>query len=60
MQKESNSNNYNSAVCEKRRSKDILKLQLSNYKVQTSQNGKYWELLVDFEGPKDSYYEGGA
>jgi ubiquitin-protein ligase len=50
---------FNQKVANKRREKDIMKLLMSNYKVvQSPENGS--EFTVQFNGPKDSLYEGGV
>jgi len=48
----------NMAVCAKRTEKDIMKLLMSDYKVQPCINSEH-EFIVDFYGPKDSCYENG-
>ncbi|EFC41589.1 ubiquitin-conjugating enzyme [Naegleria gruberi] len=42
----------------KRREMDIMKLMMSNYKVQMNDN--HAEFFVKFYGPKDTNYEGGV
>ncbi|KAG6579517.1 Ubiquitin-conjugating enzyme E2 5, partial [Cucurbita argyrosperma subsp. sororia] len=43
----------------KRREMDLMKLMMSDYKVETI-NDSMQEFYVDFHGPKDSLYEGGV
>jgi ubiquitin-conjugating enzyme E2 H len=50
--------NYNSAVASKRKEKDIMKLMMSDYRVNRS-NENPNDFVVEFSGPKDSLYEGG-
>ncbi len=50
--------NYNAAVASKRKEKDIMKLLISDYKVQRSEENPN-DFLVEFFGPKGSFYEGG-
>lgn len=50
--------NYNSAIASKRKEKDVMKLMMSDYKVTRSQENPN-DFMVEFNGPKDSLYEGG-
>ncbi|KAG2251852.1 hypothetical protein Bca52824_081988 [Brassica carinata] len=43
----------------KRREMDMMKLMMSDYKVETINDGMQ-EFFVEFNGPKDSLYEGGV
>ncbi|KAJ6817611.1 ubiquitin-conjugating enzyme E2-23 kDa-like [Iris pallida] len=43
----------------KRREMDLMKLMMSDYKVEMINDGMQ-EFYVDFHGPKDSIYEGGV
>ncbi|XP_020586757.1 ubiquitin-conjugating enzyme E2-23 kDa-like [Phalaenopsis equestris] len=43
----------------KRREMDLMKLMMSDYKVEMVNDGMQ-EFLVDFHGPKDSLYQGGV
>ncbi|CAL5433126.1 unnamed protein product [Camellia sinensis] len=43
----------------KRREMDLMKLMMSDYKVETINDGMQ-EFYVDFHGPKDSPYQGGV
>eukprot|EP00252_Welwitschia_mirabilis_P025559 TRINITY_DN8034_c0_g1_i1.p1 TRINITY_DN8034_c0_g1~~TRINITY_DN8034_c0_g1_i1.p1 ORF type:complete len:183 (-),score=40.57 TRINITY_DN8034_c0_g1_i1:101-649(-) len=43
----------------KRREMDVMKLMMSDYKVETLNDGLS-ELHVEFHGPRDSLYEGGV
>lgn len=51
------SNNFNAAVSEKRKEKDVVKLLMSDFKVTPSSNPG--DFIVLFKGPKDSPYETG-
>ncbi len=42
----------------KRKEKDVMKLLVSDYEVQTMDENRNNELLVKFLGPKESPYEG--
>lgn len=44
---------------QKRKEKDVLKLMLSDYKVEAL-NEAHTEFLVDFHAPRESVYEGGV
>lgn len=50
--------NYNPAVAHKRKERDVMKLLMSDYKVTQNKENPY-DFVVDFEGPGQSYYEGG-
>lgn len=50
--------NFNRVVAHKRREKDVLKLLMSDYKVTQNKENPY-EMVIEFEGPKTSLYEGG-
>lgn len=43
----------------KRREMDVMKLLMSDYKVEMSDDGSMCEFDVEFHGPRDSPYEGG-
>uniref|UniRef100_A0A7N0TN41 E2 ubiquitin-conjugating enzyme n=1 Tax=Kalanchoe fedtschenkoi TaxID=63787 RepID=A0A7N0TN41_KALFE len=43
----------------KRRDIDVMRLMMSDYVVETTDD-KINEFIVDFHGPKESYYEGGV
>ncbi|ESQ46814.1 hypothetical protein EUTSA_v10027948mg [Eutrema salsugineum] len=43
----------------KRREMDMMKLMMSDYKVETINDGMQ-EFFVEFNGPKDSLYQGGV
>lgn len=49
---------YNSAIAIKRKSKDIVKLMMSNYKVNKLKDEQD-EFIVIFDGPQGSFYENG-
>merc|ERR1711907_472216 len=51
-------NNFNAAVAHKRKERDLMKLLMSDYKVTQDKTNPY-DFTVDFQGPKDSIYEGG-
>jgi ubiquitin-conjugating enzyme E2 H len=42
----------------KRREKDVMKLLVSDYDVQTINENTNSEFIVKFSGPKESAYEG--
>jgi ubiquitin-conjugating enzyme E2 H len=42
----------------KRREKDVMKLLVSDYDVNLTNENNSSDLVVDFNGPKDSPYEG--
>lgn len=50
--------NFNAAIASKRKEKDVMKLLMSDYKVERSSENPN-DILVEFNGPKDSFYEGG-
>lgn len=50
--------NYNAAAASKRKEKDIMKLLISDYKVERNEENPN-DFLVEFFGPKGSSYEGG-
>ena len=49
---------FNSAISEKRKQKDIMKILMSDYEV-TRDDSTPNELIVNFYGPSDTLYEGG-
>lgn len=51
-------NTFNPAIASKRKERDIMRLLMTNYKVQQNVDNPY-EFTVDFHGPKDTPYEGG-
>lgn len=51
-------NTFNAALASKRKEKDIAKLLMSDYKVIRSEENPN-DFLVEFDGPKDSFYQGG-
>jgi ubiquitin-conjugating enzyme E2 H len=42
----------------KRRDKDVMKLLVSEYDVHLVNENSNAEFIVNFQGPKDSHYEG--
>lgn len=50
--------NFNPAVAGKRKEKDVMKLLMSDYRVTRNQENPS-DFVVEFQGPKDSFYEGG-
>ena len=46
------------AAINKRREKDVMKLMVSDYEVQTINENTNSEFIVKFQGPKESAYEG--
>lgn len=46
------------AAANKRREKDVMKLLVSDYDVQTINENTNSEFIVKFSGPKESAYEG--
>jgi len=51
--------NFNPALAHKRKEKDVMKLLMSDYKVTQSKDNPY-DFIVEFVGPKASFYEGGT
>jgi ubiquitin-conjugating enzyme E2 H len=49
---------FNPAIASKRKDRDIMKLLMSDYKVQTNKE-KPHDFIVEFDGPVSSIYEGG-
>ena len=50
--------NTNSAIANKRKERDLMKLMMSNYEVNLSDENNSNDLMIIFPGPKDSPYEG--
>jgi len=50
--------NFNPALAHKRKERDLMKLLMSDYHVTQNKENSY-DFVVQFAGPKDSFYEGG-
>jgi ubiquitin-protein ligase len=46
------------AISNKRKERDLMKLMMSNYEVNMSDEGRQFDFYVKFQGPKESAYEG--
>jgi len=49
---------FNPALAHKRKERDLTKLLMSDYQVTQNKENSY-DFVVQFDGPKGSFYEGG-